>query len=300
MLSLVRRHVPNATALTGVDETGGEGRVYMVDDHLALKVQRPHRPTHRNSLEKEAFFLRHLECDPELSAPRVLGYGREGSVEYMCMTRMPGVAMRDVTLEGPARRELLRSLGSALRRIHQVPQAPLAGSGLFPGDNSPADVVTRLETWFARAVEAISRNPAAWPLELPPEEAARRVLGGLPPAEERVALHTSPSPIHVFVDPDTHRFTGLIDFGDSFVSHPALDLRQWGRHKDQAALMEGYAAESPVDDAFMAVWHTVRVLAAMMGIAVLQGDPQLGWQGPTLAQGQAEADEDLRQLLSDL
>ena len=39
-----------------------------------------------------------------------------------------------------------------------------------------------------------------------------------------VLLHSNPGPTQVFVDPANGRFRGLIDFGDSYLSHPALDL----------------------------------------------------------------------------
>src|SRR5438270_12590755 len=78
VLSLVRRHVPDARAVTGIDESGGEARSYTIDDSMILKVQRPQQLRPRTSLEKEVFFLRQLEQAPAVSVPRVLGYGREG------------------------------------------------------------------------------------------------------------------------------------------------------------------------------------------------------------------------------
>lgn len=60
VLSLVRRHVPNAQAVTGIDESGGEARTYAIDSALILKVQRPQQLRPRTSLEKEVWFLQHL------------------------------------------------------------------------------------------------------------------------------------------------------------------------------------------------------------------------------------------------
>ena len=57
VLDMVRRHVVHCSAVTRIDETGGEARAYVLDDNLVLKVQRPHRLRPRTSLEKEAFFL---------------------------------------------------------------------------------------------------------------------------------------------------------------------------------------------------------------------------------------------------
>src|ERR671938_529371 len=96
VLGLARRHLPSASAVTSVDETGGEARAYAIDQDYIFKTQRPHRVRPRTSLEKEAFHLDQLASRaPEISVPRVLGYGREGGVEYLLMTGMPGVAMRD-------------------------------------------------------------------------------------------------------------------------------------------------------------------------------------------------------------
>src|SRR5437764_1565920 len=100
VLSLVRRHVPDAKAVTGVDESGGEARTYAIDDAIILKAQRPQQLRPRTSVEKEVFFLQQLEQEPRVSVPRVLGYGSEGRyIEYNLQTRMPGQAMRHVPLD---------------------------------------------------------------------------------------------------------------------------------------------------------------------------------------------------------
>ena len=109
VLRLVRQHLRSASAVTTIDETGGEARAYVIDDKYIFKTQRPHRVRERTSIEKAVFFERILAKDlPEVSVPRVLGYGREGNIEYVLETRMSGVAVRNVTLNGPARRGQLR------------------------------------------------------------------------------------------------------------------------------------------------------------------------------------------------
>src|SRR5262245_11423419 len=88
VLSLAQRHVPEAREVRTVDETGGEARVYTIDENLILKTQRPQQLRPRTSLAKEVFFLQQLENIPGVSVPRVLGYGRENRwLEYFLMTR---------------------------------------------------------------------------------------------------------------------------------------------------------------------------------------------------------------------
>src|SRR5262249_61644343 len=114
VLDLVRRHGVRGSAVTNIDETGGEARVYIVDDHLVLKVQRPPQLRLRTSLEKEAFFLHQLAAYPDIVVPHVLGHGRRDNIEYLVMTRMPGVSALAVGLAGPHRANLLQQLGRRL------------------------------------------------------------------------------------------------------------------------------------------------------------------------------------------
>ena len=82
VLAIVRRHVPEARALTGIDESGRKGRAYFVDEGIVLKTHRPARLRGRlveefeTSLEKEAFFLAQTEPFEGILTPRPLGHGR--------------------------------------------------------------------------------------------------------------------------------------------------------------------------------------------------------------------------------
>ena len=268
VLSLVRRHVPDAQAVTGVDESGGEARSYAIDDAIILKIQRPHQLRPRTSLEKEVFFLQQLEQEPAVPVPRVLGYGREGPyIEHTVQTRMPGKAMRHVSLDTEARAAVLTELGKTLRRIHELPQEPFRQSGLFPTDDSFAIVQARFAAYFASMTTKIRQEGRPWSLDHTPEEIGAIALTTLPPSDERVALHSNPGPEHSFVLPETGTYSGLIDFGDAFISHPALDFRRRAGPQDRDAIMRGYTCEGPVSDAFMATWQVVQVLSDLIDIA---------------------------------
>lgn len=267
VLAIVRKHVPDVNSVTGIDESGGEARTYAIDDNVILKVQRPQQLRPLTSLEKEVFYLTQLSRDKVISVPKVLGYGRAGSIEYTVMTRMPGIAIVNTTVEGDARRETLFKLGQTLRRIHSVPQEPFLQSGLFPGDTNFSEVKVRFKEAFEGRIERMRDRNIAWTLPYTPEQIVEKAIAALPESDERVALHSNPGPTHTFVDRSTRRFTGLIDFGDAYFSHPALDLWRWNLPEDRQVVLAGYTSEKEVQDTFMDTWRVVMVLSVMTAIA---------------------------------
>jgi hypothetical protein len=61
----------------------------------------------------------------------------------------------------------------------------------------------------------------------------------------------------------------VIDFGDAYLSHPALDLRRWGQAADRDAVLAGYAAAGrPLTDSFHANWRAISVATLMLDFAL--------------------------------
>ena len=250
VLGLVRRHVPRAAAVTGVDETGGEARVYDIDDNLVLKVQRPHRVRDSTSLDAEALFLCELERQTDVPVPRVLGYDAARGLEYILMTRIPGVPVKDVTWEPAARAAMLTALGQTLRRVHDLDQERILDARLIPID-SPADLRDRLRE---DALANISRARDLTPATI--ADLTRYVdseLARIDDTGEFVAIHTNPATTHTFVDPATRTYQGLIDFADTYIGHPVFDLWTW-HPADRAILYAGYTADAPVTPAFQTIY----------------------------------------------
>jgi hypothetical protein len=105
VLDICRRYVPSASRVTFIDESGRKARAYFIDNNVVLKVQRPYRLRPRaveefeTNLEKEAFLLRGMERYEGIVTPRLLGYSCESGVEYICMSRMPGVWFKGIELD---------------------------------------------------------------------------------------------------------------------------------------------------------------------------------------------------------
>ncbi|MCL2772208.1 MAG: aminoglycoside phosphotransferase family protein [Oscillospiraceae bacterium] len=237
VMDIVRQFVPGAEKVTDIDETGGEARTYAVDNNIILKVQRPQQLRLSTSLEREAFFLRQLENIEGVIVPKVLGYGKQETVEYTCMTRIPGLAVRYSNISGEQREKMLFELGKMLFLIHSVDIKPFFESGLFSDiDESFDDVKQRLKAHFDWGLQRLSDKLSQTEIAKA-NASATEELGKITEARI-VPIHANPSSTHTFVK-SNNRFSGLIDFGDAYISHPICDMRRWGLSERQP-LYEGY------------------------------------------------------------
>ena len=261
VVEAARRHAPEVGRLLEVDESGGEARAYLLDGGIVMKTQRPHRLRPRTSLRKEALFLAELERQGHFPVPRALGHGEIGGIEYLCLTRLDGVAIEHASVDAGARIAFLNELGRTLRSIHEIEQSDLAGSGLVPGDDTPADVTVRLADAFDRLAAALEADGPFAGIDV--GAIAAHCLERTPSSTPPVALHSNPGPEHSFVDPSTGTFVGLIDFGDAYRSHPALDLRPWTEAADAEAVLAGYRSAGPLPDDFEDVWRAGLVIVEL-------------------------------------
>lgn len=273
VVAVAAKHVRRVGRLLEVDESGGEARAYLLDGGIVVKTQRPHRLRPRTSLAKEALFLEELDRTGGFPVPRVFGYGHVDETEYLCLSRVAGTASRHVQLGAARRSALLHALGRTLRSVHSIDQSRLRASGLLPGDGSPSDLPRRFNDAFTRLAEALHAD-RTWRGDLDILQLAEQQAGHLPGGTEPVALHSNPGPEHVFVDPSTGRYTGIIDFGDAYRSHPALDFRPWRHPADAADLLAGYQEAGPLPRGFEDVVTTVLIMAELAQVARGRQDPQ--------------------------
>ena len=261
-----------------VDESGGEARVYLLGEDVVVKTQRPHRRRPLTSLRKEAEVLDLLALSLSDRIPRLHGYGTAetemGQVEFLVMSRVLGRAVAHRPVTGARREQLLADVAGTLRGIHAADLQKMHDPGLLPhggGDDSVA-LHRRLRDGFAALVDAIAVRPGRWSLSVSPDEVMSAALAALPSTlvQPAVLLHSEPGPTHVFVDA-AGSFTGMIDFGDAYRSHPALDLRGWPDPADRVRLAAAYLGSGPADTEFEAVW-TVAMIHADMTALVRQAD----------------------------
>jgi hypothetical protein len=142
-------------------------------------------------------------------------------------------------------------------------------------------------------MEALQGSAGGWPgrhhLKSIPTLAVD-VLRQLEPLPLAV-LHSNPGPTHTFVAPSLRTFSGLIDFGDAYLSHPAFDLVRWPAAADRKAVLEGYAGTPEIEalgSSFVTVWRIVSVLADLQSAA---------WDPERLEEAAAQIDAQIDQIL---
>jgi len=168
---------------------------------------------------------------------------------------------------------MLQNLGALLRSIHDIDQSRLLGSELIPGDKSPSDLRQRFSDSFSRLADALESDQI-WRGDLDIRLIGEQQIDQLPTDTGPVALHSNPGPEHVFVDPSTGKFTGIIDFGDAYRSHPALDLRPWRQSADIADALNGYQGSGPLRPGFQQVVTTGLIMAELGQVARGRQDAQ--------------------------
>lgn len=258
VLEIVHQHVPEAKMVNSIDESGGEARTYVIDNSLIMKVQRPQQLRSSTSLEKEVFFLNQIAKQTDASVPRVLGYGKKDSVEYILMTKMEGVPVENTKLSKKEKNDLIFELGTELRKIHDMDLRPFLETGLFPHDDIK-DLTERLQRRYQYAIqkkEGLSQEKIS--IEL---TALNNDLNNIHNSDDYVVLHANPYIPHVYVNERTHKYTGIIDFGDAYIGHPIFDMWYW-KVKSRKMLLTGYVSKKPVSDSFNKIFDIVNLISS--------------------------------------
>ena len=254
VIEVVRQYVKDAKKVVSIDDSHGEARTYNVDDRVILKVQRPHRLRSSTSLHKEAFFLQHLAGHTDVSVPRVYGYEKRSTLEYICMSKMRGVAADHVKLSVCEKNCLLLVLGKELRKIHDADQTPLLNSGLFPADE-PRDLAERIRQRYLNVFDT-ARSKSTPELREAWMNDMDDALNTIHDPDSFRALHANPYTPHVFIDEKTKTYNGIIDFGDAYIGHPVFDMWYW-KVASRETLLKGYSSEKPVSASFLTVFNTL-------------------------------------------
>ena len=228
---------------------------------FTIKVQRPQQLCNTTSLEREAFFLRQLEKIDGIRVPEVLGYGKEETVEYTCMTRMPGLAVRYSNISGEEREKMLFELGKMLFLIHSIDVKPFIDSGLFTDiDKDVNDVKERLKAHFDWGLHRLSEKLSQSEIDRA-NDSATEELSKITEARI-VPIHANPSSTHTFVK-SNNRFSGLIDFGDAYISHPICDMRRWELN-DRKPLFDGYMSSGKATKDITIVYEVTTALEKIL------------------------------------
>jgi aminoglycoside phosphotransferase (APT) family kinase protein len=201
---------------------GWDNTAYLVNGEWVFRF--PRRTIAVPLLESEARVLPALAPRLPFPIPRPEWFGRPDTTyrwPFLGYRRLAGRVASDVGLSDSARAGLAGPLAQFLRALHDIPVAEAEAWGAPPDAFGRLDGA-RLEKMIRPAlVELIERgvieDAAPWLAIL---EAG---LGALPLEGPLALVHGDFYSRHVLVD-EGGRMTGVIDFGDMHLGHPAVDL----------------------------------------------------------------------------
>ncbi len=184
---------------------GWDNQVFALENDKVLRV--PHRGAGGKCMAAELAVLPHLDLP---GVPRVLGHGRAPGHPFpiMLQARVSGRSVEMAQLSLPQRRVLAPQLGAWMKALHAHPPlgaAPDTWGRLDPERLGPA--IAEKGAW------AVGHGLLA---EAP--ETALRTAD-----DTRVLCHGDLYCRHVLVDGQGH-FSGVIDWGDVHLGHPAIDI----------------------------------------------------------------------------
>jgi len=167
--------------------------------------------------------------------------------------------VRYAELSAKQRSAMLLEHGKAIAMLHSLPQEPFLQSGLFPNDEDAAGLKERYRTRFEAMLGRLGDTSDY------EKDAARElmmeILADLTEVDRMVALHSNPYIEHTFVKADKS-YSGIIDFGDSYISHPVNDMRRWNS-ADRRELLQGYLHGSLMNETFATIWDIAWSLDAL-------------------------------------
>ena len=223
-------------------DNGWDARAVLVDGKWVDRT--PRRPEVAAALRREASLLPWLA--PQLPLP----------IPTPTVVHEAPLTLRHRLIEGDpcAGRQATHgaAIGEFLRALHAVSVADATALGMPPWEQ--ADTWRRFEDEVLSAVVAVAPQ-----LRSTAQELLRRCAK----SPTSTVVHADLGPDHIRVNGDT--VTGIIDWTDSCIGDPALDLA-WALHGTSAAFAESVAASYGVDPPLrrracdwhaMGPWHQV-------------------------------------------
>ncbi len=218
-----------------------------------------------------------LARDLGIAVPEVVRWEREPPEldrSAALTARIPGIPLSEFTGDAA---DALRRAGRDLARINVIPVVGYGWVDFVVGDDR--HLVAEYPTRSAWAAEYLAALEVVWTTGIRPANLrdAVETWSSLPHHGTSCLAHGDLDASHIYVDPVTGVYQGLIDFGEIRGADRLYDLghalMHAGDERGQAVfdgLVAGYADIAPVDLAavrLQAVAITVRALAIQLGRA---------------------------------
>ena len=229
LAAIAARHGLGADAVRPIP-AGVANEVYLLGDDLVLRI--PRSAAFAADLCKETVVIPAAR-QAGVRTPRVVTFHDQGTT-WLVIERVPGVDLAQLELPSHQLDEVYRQAGHDLAKLHRMPAVAAPGIPRHEESASPGalvadlladgyldvDAARWLEDWFARLAAQMPATP--------------------PP---RVLIHGDLAPQNLIVDPETGRFTGIVDWGDAEWADPAVDFAKTPPIH-LPALLDGYRSVS--------------------------------------------------------
>jgi len=191
---------------------GTDHDVYEVDGELVARIHVAAGSSSTEAMDRESAILGLMKEISPLPVPEVVALDHERGV--MIVRKIPGTSLLDHPAPEPE--ALAPQLAGFLQSLWGIGHAHLAG--LVDKDHVTPD------DWATEAAETY--RDVADVLSEPQRRLIESFLAAAPPAPAQALAfcHNDLGAEHIFVAPDRHTITGVIDWSDAAIADPAIDF----------------------------------------------------------------------------
>jgi aminoglycoside phosphotransferase (APT) family kinase protein len=211
-------------------DSGWDNVVLAVGDEWVFRFI--HRAVALDGAARELAVLTHLADRFDLPVPLPQYVGRPTSEvpwPFWGTRRLPGRELAIAQLPDEHRTHLARQVGSLLRELHEPDlTAQTVAAVAERGLDLPVDPMHRADpaAFVGRTLEQLDRmvTEGTWQPDTEVTHLLERAAALPTPGDEPVLVHGDLHARHLLVDPATGNGTGVIDWGDTALGDPAVDL----------------------------------------------------------------------------
>ena len=198
---------------------GWDNKVFLVNKYLAFRF--PQREEAFKLIEQENCILNYLDSRFELAIPNLNYISKYSKYPFHGYPLIKGISAHEAKLSDKQRIDSLTPLAKFLKQLHSIQTEDLKGIGIEPQVFNRAESQRLINMLNERIKKILDKKILDLDLQWLQKQITVAQSITLPKKENRL-IHGDLYCRHLLFDQG--KLSGIIDWGDTGINHPAIDL----------------------------------------------------------------------------